>query len=67
MDYKDTEAISVERCMSYLWMLENDITGVLDLTFCDEVDECGATMIVDLVPNGREVAVTEDNKHGTSA
>lgn len=44
-------------------MLENDITDVLDLTFTAESDFFGKTEVVELVPGGRDIRVTEGNKH----
>jgi E3 ubiquitin-protein ligase NEDD4 len=41
---------------------ENDITDVLDLTFSTEDDRFGEVVTVDLIPDGREKIVTEDNK-----
>ncbi len=43
-------------------MLQNQIEGVLDMTFSTESDELGETKTFDLIPNGRKVAVTDDNK-----
>ena len=43
-------------------MLENDISDVLDLTFTAESDFFGKTEVVELVPGGREIKVTEANK-----
>ena len=44
-------------------MLNNAIDGVLDeLTFSTESDEFGRQETVDLVPNGRTIEVTDDNK-----
>jgi len=45
------------------WMLENDITDVLDLTFTAESDFFGKTEVLELVPGGRDIKVTEANKH----
>lgn len=47
---------------SLKWMLDNDIDGVLDLTFSVEADDFGRTKIVDLKPDGRNIAVTNENK-----
>lgn len=47
---------------SLKWMLENDIDGVLDLTFSVEADDFGKTRVVDLKPDGSNIAVTNDNK-----
>lgn len=43
-------------------MLDNDIDGVLDLTFSVEADDFGKTRIVDLKPDGRNIVVTNENK-----
>nr|KAF6482160.1 SMAD specific E3 ubiquitin protein ligase 1 [Molossus molossus] len=41
---------------------ENDITPVLDHTFCVEHNAFGRILQHELKPNGRNVPVTEDNK-----
>ncbi|RUP50996.1 LOW QUALITY PROTEIN: hypothetical protein BC936DRAFT_136672 [Jimgerdemannia flammicorona] len=41
---------------------ENDITGVLDLTFSTEDERFGEVVTVDLKDGGRDIIVTEDNK-----
>lgn len=63
VDYKDMEAIDHEYYKSLVWMLENDITDVIDLTFSLEVDDFGTTHVIDLKPDGRNLPVTEENKH----
>ncbi|KAL1897901.1 E3 ubiquitin-protein ligase tom1 [Sporothrix stenoceras] len=60
---KDMESFDPEYYKSLVWMLENDITDVITETFSVVDDEFGATKVVDLIPNGRDVAVTEENKH----
>ncbi|KAI5477219.1 E3 ubiquitin-protein ligase HUWE1 [Pseudohyphozyma bogoriensis] len=62
VDHRDLESIDPEYHKSLVWMLENDIDGVLELTFSVERDDFGATEIVDLIPDGRNVAVTNENK-----
>jgi E3 ubiquitin-protein ligase HUWE1 len=62
VDHKDLESIDPEYYKSLVWMLSNDIDGVLDLTFSVERDDFGVTKIVDLVPDGRNIAVTNENK-----
>ena len=62
VDYKDMEAIDPEYYKSLEWMLNNDIAGVIDHTFSCEVDDFGVTKIVELIPDGRNIAVTEENK-----
>jgi len=58
----DMESIDAEFYRSLVWMLENDITDVLDLTFSTEDDRFGEKYTIDLKPNGREIPVTEENK-----
>ncbi|KAG4293968.1 E3 ubiquitin-protein ligase HUWE1 [Fusarium proliferatum] len=60
---KDMESFDPDYYKSLCWMLENDITDIITETFSVENDEFGATTVVDLIPNGREIAVTEENKH----
>lgn len=47
---------------SLQWMLANPIEGVLDETFSVDVDDLGVVTTVDLVPDGRNRAVTDENK-----
>lgn len=63
VDYRDVEAIDPEYYKSLVWMLENDITDVIDLTFSIETDDFGTTKEIDLKPGGRDIPVTEENKH----
>ncbi|KAI9321546.1 hypothetical protein BX666DRAFT_2072991 [Dichotomocladium elegans] len=63
VDYRDVEAIDPEYYKSLVWILENDITDVIDLTFSVETDDFGTTKVIDLKPGGRDIAVTEENKH----
>ncbi|KAJ2995906.1 hypothetical protein HDV02_000306 [Globomyces sp. JEL0801] len=62
VDHKDLEAVEPEFYKSMDWMLNNDITDVLDLTFSMEVDDFGRQKIIDLKQNGRNIPVTEENK-----
>jgi E3 ubiquitin-protein ligase NEDD4 len=43
-------------------MLDNDIDGVLDLTFSTDDERFGETVTIDLKPNGRNIEVTNENK-----
>jgi hypothetical protein len=58
----DLETLDPGFCQSLLWMKENDITDVLDLTFSVTEDKCGQIIERDLKDNGRNIAVTEKNK-----
>lgn len=62
VDYRDMESIDPEYYNSLVWMLENDITDVLDQTFAIEADYFGEMQIIDLVEDGRNVPVTQENK-----
>ncbi|KAF2154321.1 hypothetical protein K461DRAFT_126988 [Myriangium duriaei CBS 260.36] len=59
---KDMETLDLDYYKSLVWMLENDITDVAFETFSVDVDRFGETQVVDLIPDGRNVPVTEENK-----
>ncbi|XP_042197010.1 E3 ubiquitin-protein ligase SMURF1 [Callorhinchus milii] len=58
----DLESVDPELHKSLIWILENDITPVLDHTFCVEHNCFGRIIQQELKPNGRNVPVTEENK-----
>ncbi|KAH0511847.1 E3 ubiquitin-protein ligase SMURF1 [Microtus ochrogaster] len=58
----DLESVDPELHKSLVWILENDITPVLDHTFCVEHNAFGRILQHELKPNGRNVPVTEENK-----
>ncbi|GAA5822989.1 hypothetical protein JCM11251_004448 [Rhodosporidiobolus azoricus] len=58
----DMESVDAEMFRSLTWMLENDITDVLENTFSAEDDRFGETVTIDLKPGGRDVEVTNENK-----
>lgn len=60
---QDMEGVDAEFFRSLQWICDNDITNVLDLTFSAEDDKFGEIVEVDLKPNGRNIEVTEENKH----
>lgn len=60
--FQDMEAIDPEYYRNLAWILDNDITDVLDLTFSCQTEEFGVVRTDDLKPNGRNIAVTNDNK-----
>ncbi|KAI9201569.1 hypothetical protein LWI28_025432 [Acer negundo] len=68
--YLDIEAIDPDYFKNLKWMLENDISDVPDLTFSIDADEeklilYERTQVTDyeLIPGGRNIKVTEENKH----
>lgn len=60
---KDMESFDPDYYKSLVWMLENDITNTVIETFSVEEDEFGASKVVDLIENGRNIEVTNENKH----
>ncbi|KAI1083973.1 hypothetical protein F5B20DRAFT_361105 [Whalleya microplaca] len=60
---KDMESFDPDYYKSLSWMLNNDITDIITETFSVEDDEFGVTKIEDLRENGRNIPVTEENKH----
>ncbi|KAM4534770.1 E3 ubiquitin-protein ligase SMURF1 isoform 5-T5 [Fundulus diaphanus] len=58
----DLETTDPELHKSLVWILENDITSVLDHTFCVEHNAFGKFSQHELKPNGRNIPVTEENK-----
>src|SRR5437016_3087518 len=59
---QDMEGVDADFHRSLVWMLENDITDVLDQTFAAEDERFGVTGIEDLKPGGRDIPVTNENK-----
>lgn len=59
---KDMETLDLEYYKSLMWMLENDITDILTEDFSVETDDYGEHKIIDLIPDGRNIAVTDENK-----
>ncbi|GAN03456.1 ubiquitin-protein ligase [Mucor ambiguus] len=56
------ESVDAEFYRSLMWILDNDITDVLDLTFSVDDDRFGEMVTVDLKDGGRDIEVTEENK-----
>lgn len=60
---QDMEGVDAEFYRSLKWICDNDITDVLDLTFSAEDERFGEIVEVDLKEGGRDIEVTESNKH----
>ncbi|KLO18527.1 HECT-domain-containing protein [Schizopora paradoxa] len=58
----DLESVDAELHRGLKWMLENDITDVLDETFTTTVDRFGEMITIELRPDGANIPVTEANK-----
>ncbi|KAI9839475.1 MAG: hypothetical protein M1819_002100 [Sarea resinae] len=60
---KDMETLDLDYYKSLVWMLGNDITDIITETFAVETEAFGESQIIDLIENGRNIPVTEENKH----
>ncbi|KNZ57373.1 E3 ubiquitin-protein ligase [Puccinia sorghi] len=58
----DMESVDAEIFRSLTWMLENDITDVIENSFSVEDEKFGEVVTIDLRENGRNIPVTEENK-----
>ncbi|GLJ53784.1 hypothetical protein SUGI_1147870 [Cryptomeria japonica] len=68
--YHDIEAVDPDYYKNLKWMLENDIRDMPDLTFSMDADEEKLILYEkeevtdhELIPGGRNIRVTEENKH----
>ncbi|WVQ78911.1 hypothetical protein IAT38_001002 [Cryptococcus sp. DSM 104549] len=59
---QDLESVDSGLHRGLTWMLENDITDVIEDTFSITEEHFGEVVTVDLKPGGRDVEVTEENK-----
>ena len=48
--------------MSFFFVRENSIEGVLELTFSTDDQRFGEFVTIDLKENGRNIPVTDENK-----
>lgn len=58
----DLESVDADYYRSLVWMMNNDITDVIESTFSVEDERFGKVETVDIVPKGSDIPVTEDNK-----
>ncbi|TFK42897.1 hypothetical protein BDQ12DRAFT_644804 [Crucibulum laeve] len=58
----DLESVDAELHRGMTWMLENDITDIIDETFTTTEERFGEMVTIELKPGGEDVPVTEDNK-----
>lgn len=59
--YTDIEDVDPDYYKNLVWMLNNPVEA-LDLTFSYETEDFGQIIVKDLIPNGREIGVTDQNK-----
>jgi hypothetical protein len=63
LTYHDMEDVDPEYYKNLKWLLETDISDMGEfLTFSYDEDRFGQTETIDLIENGRNVYVTEENK-----
>ncbi|KAF5365696.1 hypothetical protein D9758_003127 [Tetrapyrgos nigripes] len=58
----DLESVDVELHRGMTWMLENDITDIIDETFTTTEERFGEMVTIELKPGGADEPVTEENK-----
>lgn len=59
----DMEGVDADFHRSLQWMLDNDISGgILEQTFSTEDERFGVVTEEDLIPDGRNIEVTNENK-----
>ncbi|PWA88758.1 HECT domain-containing protein [Artemisia annua] len=68
--YHDIEAVDPDYYKNLKWLLENDVSDILDLTFSMDADEEKQILYEksevtdhELKPGGRNIRVTEETKH----
>ncbi|GAT29216.1 E3 ubiquitin--protein ligase Pub1 [Aspergillus luchuensis] len=60
---QDMEGVDEDLHRNLAWTLENDIEGIIELTFCVDDEKFGERTTIDLKPGGRDIPVTNENKH----
>ncbi|KAJ7721073.1 hypothetical protein DFH07DRAFT_858148 [Mycena maculata] len=58
----DLESVDAELHRGMTWMLENDITDIIDETFTTTEERFGEMVTIELKAGGADVPVTEENK-----
>lgn len=59
----DMEGVDADFHRSLQWMLDNDISGgILEQTFSTDDERFGVISVEDLIPGGRDIDVTNENK-----
>ncbi|RVX75705.1 hypothetical protein B0A52_00061 [Exophiala mesophila] len=59
---KDLESMDLDYYKSLMWILQNDITDVITEDFSVIEEQFGEEKVVDLIPDGRNIPVTDENK-----
>ncbi|KAJ6131111.1 hypothetical protein N7523_001571 [Penicillium sp. IBT 18751x] len=59
---QDMEGVDEDLHRNLAWTLDNDIEGIVELTFSVDDEKFGERSTVDLIPGGRDIPVTNENK-----
>ncbi|KAI6036645.1 hypothetical protein BKA83DRAFT_26209 [Pisolithus microcarpus] len=62
VNLSDLESVDAELHRGLTWMLENDITDIIDETFTTTEERFGELHTIELTPGGADMNVTEENK-----
>ena len=62
IELSDLESVDAELHRGLKWMLDNDITDVIDETFSLQEERFGELVMIELKPGGVNIPVTEENK-----
>ncbi|THD00018.1 hypothetical protein EYZ11_000470 [Aspergillus tanneri] len=60
---QDMEGVDEDVHRNLAWTLDNDIEGIIELTFSVDDEKFGERRTIDLKPGGRDIPVTNENKH----
>ncbi|KXG51577.1 WW/Rsp5/WWP [Penicillium griseofulvum] len=59
---QDMEGVDEDLHRNLAWTLDNDIDGIVELTFSVDDEKFGERRTIDLIPGGRDIPVTNENK-----
>ncbi|KAJ6036135.1 hypothetical protein N7540_000414 [Penicillium herquei] len=59
---QDMEGVDEDLHRNLAWTLDNDIEGIIELTFSVDDEKFGERRTIDLIPGGRDIPVTNENK-----
>ncbi|KNG88080.1 putative ubiquitin-protein ligase (Rsp5) [Aspergillus nomiae NRRL 13137] len=59
---QDMEGVDEDLHRNLTWTLDNDIEGIIELTFAVDDEKFGERRTIDLKPGGRDIPVTNENK-----
>ncbi|KAL4877170.1 putative E3 ubiquitin-protein ligase hula [Aspergillus karnatakaensis] len=60
---QDMEGVDEDLHRNLAWTLDNDIEGIIDLTFTVDDEKFGERRTIELKPGGEDIPVTNENKH----